>query len=94
MIKKSLINTKDFIKMIKRATITNNIELLVREKQNKQWSTEYECENLDYENLFTFLDLLEYYFDNNYLIKVKIKNLVCYTNDVKDLIDGKGEYNE
>ena len=34
MIKKSLINTKDFIKMIKRATISNEIELLEKTKIN------------------------------------------------------------
>lgn len=89
MIKKSLTNTKDFIKMIKRATISNEIELVVRESNNKQWSTEFECKNLDNENLFTFLDLLEYYLDNAYFIKVKIKNVVCYTNDSKELIKEK-----
>ena len=87
MIYKRLATTNEFIKMLKRISISDKVTLYVKESSNKQWSCEFEFETLTSENLFNLLDLLDYYLDNGYFVRVKIRNIICYTNLLADLVE-------
>ena len=94
MIYKRLASTNEFIKMLKRISISNKVTLYVKEYSNKQWSCEFEFETLNNENLFTLLDLLDYYLDNDFYVRVKIRNIICYTNFLSDVVKIESEEKE
>lgn len=85
MVYKRLVSPIEFIKMLKRISISNNVKLYVKDSKNKQWSCEFEIETLSNNNLFSFLDLLEYYLDSNFFVTVKVNNIICYTNLLSDV---------
>ena len=94
MIYKRLVSTNEFIKMLKRISISDKVILYVKESNNKQWSCEYEFDLLTSENLFNLLDLLDYYLGNGYFVRVKIKNIICYTNLLSDVVKNESEENK
>lgn len=91
MVYKRLVSTKEYLNMLKRISISNEVTLYVKESSNKQWSCEFEFETLNNENLFTLLDLLDYYLDNGYFVRVKIRNIICYTNLLSDVVKNESE---
>ena len=94
MVYKRLVSTKEFIKMLKRISISNKVTLYAKQSINKQWACEFEFETLNNNNLFTFLDLLDYYLDINFFVHVKVNNVICYTNLLADLVENESEENE
>lgn len=94
MIYKRLASTNEFIKMLKRISISNKVSLYVKESTNKQWSCEFGFETLNNNNLFTLLDLLDYYLDNDFYVRVKINNIICYTNFLSDVVKNESEEKE
>lgn len=94
MVYKGLVSTKDYLNMLKRISISNKVTLYVKESNNKQWSCEFDFEILNNENLFTLLDLLDYYLDYGYFVRVKVRNVVCYTNFLSDVVKNESEEKE
>ncbi len=94
MVYKRLVSTNEFIKMLKRISISNKVALYVKESKNKQWSCEFEFETLNNNNLFSFLDLLDYYLDSGFFVTVKVNGLICYTNLLSDLVKNESEEKE
>jgi hypothetical protein len=90
MIYRRVENTNDYLNMLKRISISKDVTLLVKSSKGKKWSIEFTFYELTNDNLFTLLDLLEYYEHCNYDFKIRIGCYIIYTN----CIDIPSEYVE
>lgn len=89
MVYKTLSSTNDFIKMLKRISISKEIILYVKESNKKVWICEFATETLD--DLYLFLDLLDYYLEHDFYVRVKVNNVICYTNFLSDVVKNESE---
>lgn len=90
MIYRRVENTNDYLNMLKRISISKDVTLLVKSSKSKKWNIEFTFYELTNDNLFTLLDLLEYYVYCNYDFKIRIGCYITYTN----CIDIPSEYVE
>ena len=90
MIYRRVENTNDYLNMLKRISLSKDVTLLVKSSKGKKWNIEFTFYELSNDNLFTLLDLLEYYVYCNYDFKIRIGCYITYTN----CIDIPSEYIE
>lgn len=90
MIYRRVENTNDYLNMLKRISISKDITLLVKSTKCKKWNIEFTFYEITNDNLFTLLDLLEYYVYCDYDFRIRIGCYITYTN----CIDIPSEYVE